>query len=486
MANVQISDEPLKVALVETDVFGIDDVARVTWKVTAQQIANFISGEFGTENILYAAPDGSDSTGDGSILQPFATINHTMAQITSATATSPFVLFASPGSYDETIALKPNVKIVGYAPELTYITTGNQLTVSAGWASTNAVGGLYGLTLSGSTHIAFNFGALAAGNSTIIVNNCIIEGASTYVGRALSTDKLIIQQSNIVNLNFQGGVLAVQNCHLEGTAYVITNPASGAPVIATFTNGSITSNAFSIASANGGSTDVKFNASPIYSPLSLTGASTTVQLDAVSYPTGALSTASGATYSLVTIANSVKANYTPTNYTPVDTTVNGHLRGINSAIGTNNLINNALFSGNFSQSLSTSPQAINAAVLSHQTAGGTWSTAGDFYGMVCGHAGSYWCVAQIPLLASGLGGGINYFYITVNNVKVSEVFPAGNTGTSLTSLNVTTVNVYGLLDLNLNDVVKIIGLEAGSLNPSSTYYDPTYSNGMSVSFIQRS
>jgi hypothetical protein len=143
-------------------------------------------------------------------------------------------------------------------------------------------------------------------------------------------------------------------------------------------------------------------------------------------------------------------------------------------------VDNALFSSNGgSSALSETPVALNTGNLSQISPGSLWATNGDNVGMKCGTKGGYSLIAQIPLLADATAGGISYFYVAVNGTQFGQVFPAGNTGATLTNLNVTTVNVYGLLSLNVGDVVTIVGVTTG-LNPQSVYYDPTYSNGLSV------
>jgi hypothetical protein len=145
---------------------------------------------------------------------------------------------------------------------------------------------------------------------------------------------------------------------------------------------------------------------------------------------------------------------------------------------------NAIFTSNSQLTLSTSPQNLPAGVLYSSSPGSTWSTFGDNTGMVCGHAGGYWCVAQIPTLASGVAGGQTWFYITVNNIRQSPLFPLANLGNSSSNFVVITTATYGLLALNANDIVRIVGITAGSLNPLSTYYNPGVSDGLVINFIR--
>jgi hypothetical protein len=62
----------------------------------------------------YVAPSGSDTTGNGSLTKPFATISAAMNSITDASFSKRYAIQLAPGSYLETtIAIKPNVFILG-------------------------------------------------------------------------------------------------------------------------------------------------------------------------------------------------------------------------------------------------------------------------------------------------------------------------------------------------------------------------------------
>lgn len=63
----------------------------------------------------YVSLTGSDSTGNGSLNKPYATISAALNNITDATTTNRYVIRVAPGQYSEasTISLKANVYIVG-------------------------------------------------------------------------------------------------------------------------------------------------------------------------------------------------------------------------------------------------------------------------------------------------------------------------------------------------------------------------------------
>jgi hypothetical protein len=66
-----------------------------------------------TQNILYVAPRGNDVSGDGSILNPYKTINRAIAATTDASLSNGYVIMLNPGTYDEHVKLPNFVGLTG-------------------------------------------------------------------------------------------------------------------------------------------------------------------------------------------------------------------------------------------------------------------------------------------------------------------------------------------------------------------------------------
>jgi len=146
-------------------------------------------------------------------------------------------------------------------------------------------------------------------------------------------------------------------------------------------------------------------------------------------------------------------------------------------------LDNTIFNSSFGIAIPTTPGPLPAGDISSFTPGSSWTAVGDYYGMRCGQTGSYWCKADLPLGATGLGGGRTYFYIVVNGAQRSKLFPMSNLGTQPQGGIVLWATVNGILNLNSGDVVEIFGV-TDSVNPLAIYYNPGESDGMSVSFIR--
>ena len=109
-----------------------------------------------TNQYVYVQNGGSDTTGNGSINLPYATITQAIASITTATPTNRFSIMVGPGTYTANLSLKTNVFIVGTGVQTTRI-TGNLDIVDTSW---NNVGnddrsGIIGVNISGTTTINF-------------------------------------------------------------------------------------------------------------------------------------------------------------------------------------------------------------------------------------------------------------------------------------------------------------------------------------------
>jgi hypothetical protein len=85
-----------------------------------------------TTNVFVSQQFGSDTTGDGTENNPYATIVHAMATITDASGTKGYAIFVSAGVYAGAIAVRPFISMFGESVANTVI-FGN-LTLGAGWA----------------------------------------------------------------------------------------------------------------------------------------------------------------------------------------------------------------------------------------------------------------------------------------------------------------------------------------------------------------
>lgn len=69
-------------------------------------------------NLIYVAPNGTDTVGKGTATDPYATIEYALEQIIDASISNPYTISMAPGVYTEDLILKPNISINGNASKL--------------------------------------------------------------------------------------------------------------------------------------------------------------------------------------------------------------------------------------------------------------------------------------------------------------------------------------------------------------------------------
>ena len=76
-----------------------------------------------SSQMVYVSQGGDDISGDGTIINPYATIPKAMASIVDASPTKRYSMILGPGNYNESFSLKANVIVIGVDPILVRIGT---------------------------------------------------------------------------------------------------------------------------------------------------------------------------------------------------------------------------------------------------------------------------------------------------------------------------------------------------------------------------
>jgi hypothetical protein len=152
-------------------------------------IVSLIAPDVTASQIRFVNRAGNDTTGDGTYLKPFLTIQKANDSITDATNAKRSVIVAAPGFYSETVTLKDNVSLFGYGFDLTQILAVNYTAAAGATGRTNITGiSIFGAlttdtSLAASTGInvtvnGSNLGSWAFNGGTTVTNNNILGGAS--------------------------------------------------------------------------------------------------------------------------------------------------------------------------------------------------------------------------------------------------------------------------------------------------------------------
>ncbi len=280
--------------------------------------------------VVYVDKGGNDGTGDGSAEKPYLTISAAITAISDASSGNKYNVVINPGSYSETLTLKPYVNLMGTNPEVTLVSSASAISLSAAGRVEIAdisIGGGGGLDIDSSGF---------ASASVVTLRNTIVTGPASMSGRGPGSDYFQLRECYVTgNVSITGCASTILNSTLVGNLLLET----GGTVVNGFGELSETTVAGGYvidisALANGA--DTMFVQAYDFrndGDLSLTGAGVTYEVDSTSYPIGTISTSGGPTLTRRTNSDAINANRTPTNYSASGSDLKSHLDGIDTALG---------------------------------------------------------------------------------------------------------------------------------------------------------
>jgi hypothetical protein len=281
---------------------------------------------------VYVAQGGSDITGNGSILNPYATIDHAMSTITFAMPFFPVGIFVGPGFYPESnLAIKANTYIVGSGPTLTSITITNS-TLGSGWGAAVSGAGVFNCTFSG-TGIVYDFSSVGSSDGQFFLVDILSSNVTPYTFTA-NTGSI----TNVLSLLScrLDGTITLNNMNIRSTSSrlgVLTSNVTIAGLLEQFFNSDISGN---VAITAGGGDTIAFTLSNcnIGGTLNANGPITiTSSVDGIPIHSK-VTLAAGA--SITNLNDAYSVNYTPAvpgNWTSPPTTVQQALDQIAAKIG---------------------------------------------------------------------------------------------------------------------------------------------------------
>ncbi len=336
-ADLQISQLPEKLNAELADQIAVDDATNVTWKLTLAKIIQLSQSQLkSAANSVYVSPaDGSDITGDGSVLNPYASISYAQNQVASlATDLNPYDIILTSEIYEEPsgLELHPFVYIVGN--NATINVTGS-VTLSSQWG--NYFGGasvnlfIKNCLILATGGITLDFSASAVQPVFISLNDVLIQDLFTVIGTG-------DQSLNLKDCgNFQTG-LALNFLNLSG--YVVSGgnilsfTALNDSVIAGmigFIFGALVSGVVDLNSLGGNALQQFVFSSLVFNSISVNNPTTFLLTDCDISAIPTLS--NGATWVPLSLASGVVMQYTPVNFTYVGGTVNDYFQGVDNKFG---------------------------------------------------------------------------------------------------------------------------------------------------------
>lgn len=169
-------------------------------------------------NEVFIAINGSDSTGDGTEGNPWATVSYAYSQITTATSSTPWAINIGPGGYLETtVLIKPNIFLVGLSLGNNAVAVTGDWELDPSWST--EVAGNYGFanaSLVGTFNL--DFSSLPPGNSSNgIFVNTFNDSSLSFSARPGATDQISIKSAFFQNgTNIHAGQVLLFNTQALG------------------------------------------------------------------------------------------------------------------------------------------------------------------------------------------------------------------------------------------------------------------------------
>lgn len=267
--------------------------------VEASVIKTYASNAGSTTLIYIDANAGSDITGNGTAVNPYATITHANSVISDNSAAKPYVLFLT-GIFTETaLAIKPWVSWYSpdnYATQLTVSGSGNHITLDASWAGTTSANAtITNVTVDTPTNFEFDFSGMAGSFSNINLINVNTVGAITCNGRIDGNDYI-----SLLSTNADGAVTVTD---MSGSSYltyftstlslVSTNATAGIG----WQSGTDQLGNVVVSETSGQSVQIIATTGFVNGSVTITGANAYYEYDSTTYPNAGFNITNGLAFS---------------------------------------------------------------------------------------------------------------------------------------------------------------------------------------------
>jgi hypothetical protein len=283
-----------------------------------------------TQEMVYVAANGNDTTGNGSVLFPYLTIGHALSTITTSSATNPYVVNLGPGTYNETALKIPVwVFLVGSMQQPTKIidSSGAISINSATYSSGSQRLGFQNLNFINSTGLTIDFQAIGgSGSNDVYINNCQIVGPVVMRGRG--SDTVTAYNNQIFGTYTSSSMQEVwYGGYFDNTVTYNTAGVTGQTIGPESTGVNYFDNLTFTSSGSGNTMTPTLISSQVSGTLTIDQATTNLSADEVSLNAGiSLSRTNGGLITYLSLA--AYEGYTPAtsaNWSPVPTQVAGAL-----------------------------------------------------------------------------------------------------------------------------------------------------------------
>lgn len=336
-----------------------------TWEIEYNTLS--VNGNSGNvflgirSEIIYVSNlNGNDNSISfwGGVLTPYKTLSFAISQITDASSSKPYTISLETGVYSETdLNLKPNIYISGNNSQLT---VSGAVTLDTGWSSGGSVliRGFNGISFPAS--VTLDFDSVNSPSTFIRVEDIVVTSSTTWDITGQSTNGAVIIFDNIFGFSSEwsynitncygtisngasGNISITNSSSTAGGNFSLTGltEISGLNVTASatsdftlFHSSSKVEGSTEYMCSNTGNLNV-YSSSMVYlAGITLDNGTGGGVVNFISDYLDSLPTLlNGAIYTPTSISNAMNANYSsPVNYVPLDSSVYGHLVGIDNSL----------------------------------------------------------------------------------------------------------------------------------------------------------
>lgn len=236
------------------------------------------------QQLVYVNPQtGSDTDGNGSAMNPYATVTGAQAAISDNSATKPYCIFFNGISTESAIAFKPWISICGSGLGSSFI--GANLSLDSSWNdSTGAYSSISNISFT--TSLSLGISGSTGTGARLTFNNCSMQNIGFSSFRAAIPDTLIFKNSSTGIFQIQDNNGEVYSSSLSSIANANSVSATAARTLRVV--GSVITGNVTIGSSSGQAMTVTLSSTRVGGNATTSGSGALIY-DADSIPAGTLS-----------------------------------------------------------------------------------------------------------------------------------------------------------------------------------------------------
>jgi hypothetical protein len=284
---------------------------------------------------VYVAPDGNDTTGNGSINAPYKTISKAYSTITAATPTSLFDIVLLGGNITDTnIVLKPNINIIGNGA---IVSVSGNITVDPTWDDADSMATYVEFTIDCPNPINLDFDiSVATHEHHIEFDTVDVTTSNAFLINGTGREVVILRSTFGVQLNnptldvtLSNVSFTINDCVFNNFTHTINIPAA---TTTSFMSSCVVSSAITLTSNDATATINLFVSATFASSVTVNNTGATLVYD-VNLPVPTV--AGGGVATPIANTDKIVCTHTAVNYTPSpnNNILTSHIAGIDNALG---------------------------------------------------------------------------------------------------------------------------------------------------------